>query len=582
MRCLLRKLLPPFPPNENEANPQKTISGFINEYLSPAWPLLALFLFVSLASAVIEASLMLAIGLAVDVLRGLQGASIPKDMLLAGTVLVIAVPALRAASGVLSSYVLAPNIEARSIWRAHQTVLLAKPTHFNESLPGRTAERVAEIGASMRLLAVQALDSLAFGIAYGVTTLALLAGMSTAFVPALLLWFCAYALLVARYAPRAALAGTEAAAARSAMVGRLADSYSNIETIKLFGGMPVEREYSRNYIGLRFEKLFRAQSLETRYDIALATINALLLLATATAGLSSWSDGSISLGETMAAIALAFRLSSMGNWFLNSASGLALTMGLIRDGMASVAVPSEEPGGQELPAISIGRGEIAIDSVRIVRRTDSVILGPFDIAIASGEKVGLCGPSGCGKSSLINALLRLDTLSRGRILVDGQQIDLYSVDSLRSQIAVAPQHIRLFHQTLRRNITYGVQDPDRPTLEVAIDRSGLRPLLQVGVNGQPAHHLDEDIGEDGANLSGGERQRVSLARALFKAAVRKCPIVILDEATSALDAETEGEIFDDLCSLPWRPTLIVVSHSDAVLKRMDRVIRLDVAPDLSR
>jgi ATP-binding cassette subfamily B multidrug efflux pump len=569
----LRSLLPPFP-DEREGAASSSIWVFIGQYLRPATLYLLLLLLLSLAAALVEAGLMRAIGAAVDQLGQSGSRHVPPAMVFIGVLLIAAAPALRAASGVLSSYVLAPNLEARSIWRAHEALLSSRLAAFDEALPGRVAERVAETGASIRSLAVQALDTLAFGITYGLATFVLLSGMSGAFAPALLVWFALYAMLVRRFIPRAADAGARAAAARSAMVGRLADTYAGILAVKLFNSVGLERALARGHVGERLERVFRNEALRTRYDIALALANAALMIAIASIGLAQWQGGSLSLGETTAALALAFRLSTMAGWFLASVSGLADTLGVIRDGIASVAQPREEADPPLFPPIRITRGDIDIRDVEVMRRADGVLLGPFALRIAPGEKVGLRGPSGCGKTTMVHALLRLQEVHAGRILIDGQDIARHSIASLRDQIAVAPQHVRLFHRSLRDNLTYGCPDAPAAALGTALELCGLRSLLTARAGRAGIHDLDEDIGEDGARLSGGERQRVSLARALLKAMVSRCPIVVLDEPTSSLDPDTAGTIMTELCALPWQPTLLVISHQPDLLQRLDRVVDL--------
>lgn len=569
----LRNLLPPFP-EDREGAASPSIWVFIGQYLRPASAYLLLLLLLSITAALVEAGLMRAIGAAVDQLSQSGSRYVPPAMVLIGVALIAAAPALRAASGVLSSYVLAPNLEARSIWRAHEALVSSRLAVFDEALPGRVAERVAEIGASIRSLAVQALDTLAFGITYGVATFLMLSGMSGVFAPALLVWFALYAILMRRFIPRAADAGARAASARSAMVGQLADTYAGILAVKLFNAIAPERELAREHVGERLERLFRNEVLRTRYDIALALANAALMVTIASIGLVQWQGGRLTLGETTAALALAFRLSTMAGWFLASVSGLADTLGVIRDGIASVAQPREEADPPRDPPIRVTRGGIDFRDVEVIRRSDGAILGPFTLSIAPGEKVALRGPSGCGKTTLVHALLRLQEIQAGRILIDGQDIAHHSIASLRDQIAVAPQHVRLFHRTLRENLTYGCPNPPAEALERAIDMCGLRNLLMDGHGRVGRRHLDEDAGEDGVKLSGGERQRISLARAVLKAIVRRCPIVVLDEPTSSLDQDTAQVIMAEIVMLPWKPTLLVISHQPDLIQRLDRIVDL--------
>jgi ATP-binding cassette subfamily B multidrug efflux pump len=565
------KVLPPFPDAVSAPAPQH-LGRFIAAYLRPAWLLLALLLVLSLAAAVVEAGLMRSIGASVDGLERSGAGEIPRGLFLVGAALIIATPTLRACSGIISSYILAPNLEARTIWQAHQSALSARLSEVQASLPGRIAGRVAEAGASIRALAVQALDSIAYGIAYGAAMVALMASMSAAFAAPLLVWFLIYGVLVARFIPRASMAGAAAAAAHSAMVGQLADSYANITNVKLFDGLPAERAVARVFVGRRLSTLFRAETLLTRYDIAIAALNASLLLAVAALGATYWRAGTLSVGDATAAITLSLRLAAMAGWFLNSAAGVFQTLGLLRDAMASVALEPEEETPPRLSPIRLSKGEIRFDALKLFRPSDGAILGPFDMTVAPGTQLGLSGPSGCGKSTMIGTILRFQTPLDGRILLDGQDISRHSIASIRQQIAVAPQHVRLFHRTIRENIAYGCTDASEQMIDEVIDLSGLRALADGARAGASCLGLDDDIGEDGAKLSGGERQRVSIARALLKANSRRCPVLILDEATSALDAVSEAAILDGMVTLSGRPTIIMVSHRPATLDRVDQVL----------
>jgi ATP-binding cassette subfamily B multidrug efflux pump len=562
----LRRLLPPFPA-PTSAPPPSRLSGLLAETLRPAAPWLLLVLALALAGALAEVALVGLLGRALDRL----GESRPEvGVLASGLALLVAVPLLRAAAALASAYILAPNLEARTMWTAHRRVLSASLEAVRATPPGRIAERVAELGAAVRTLAVQALDTAAFVLAYGAATILLLSGVTLVFAPLLLGWFLAVGLIVLRFVPRAARAGTEAAAARSAMVGQMADAYANILPIKLAGGLEEELQAARQAIGARTDTLFAAQALRARAVARLQAANALLLLAVAAIGFGGVLAGEVGAGAAAAALWLSLRLAGMAEMALGVAGGLFETAGLIRDAMRSACLPPEPQAQAAPPAprLAIPPAEVLrLEGLRFRRPADGALLGPFDASLARGESLGIAGPSGSGKSTLVGLLLGFGRPEAGSILLEGRDISGLPLSELRRRIAVAPQHVRLFRRSLAENLRHGCPEADDDALAQAIALAGLGPVVAE-------HGLAADVGEDGALLSGGERQRVLLARALLKVLRRDSPLLVLDEATSALDPASEAAVLSAILALPRPPAVVAVSHSAAVLRRMDRVLTL--------
>ncbi|WP_375330093.1 ABC transporter ATP-binding protein [Candidatus Tisiphia endosymbiont of Nemotelus uliginosus] len=197
-----------------------------------------------------------------------------------------------------------------------------------------------------------------------------------------------------------------------------------------------------------------------------------------------------------------------------------------------------------------------------------LIFKDMTFSISPGEKVGIVGHSGSGKSTLINLLLRYFKVANGQILIDGQNIDNVTQDSLRQNIAVIPQDTLLFHRTLMENIRYGNQE----ATEAEVIEASKKAHIHEFITTLPEEY-NTYVGERGIKLSGGQRQRVAIARAILKDA----PILILDEATSALDSQTERFIQDSLNFLiqDKRKTVLAIAHRLSTLKHMDRIIVLD-------
>jgi ATP-binding cassette, subfamily B, bacterial MsbA len=205
---------------------------------------------------------------------------------------------------------------------------------------------------------------------------------------------------------------------------------------------------------------------------------------------------------------------------------------------------------------------IEFDSVHFEYEPGDTVLDGISFTLPRGEVLAIVGPSGVGKSTLVNLLPRFYDVTAGHILIDGRDIRVFDLQSLRQQIAIVTQDVILFNDTIRANIAYG----DPAAGEDAIARAAKAALVDDFVVS-----YDAQIGERGLRLSGGERQRISIARAILKNA----PILILDEATSSLDAESEALVQQALQNLMEGRTTIVIAHRLSTVRRADRIIVLE-------
>jgi subfamily B ATP-binding cassette protein MsbA len=187
--------------------------------------------------------------------------------------------------------------------------------------------------------------------------------------------------------------------------------------------------------------------------------------------------------------------------------------------------------------------------------------------VRPGETVALVGASGGGKTTLVNLLPRFYSPDRGRILLDGHDIQDLTLDSLRSNIALVSQDVVLFNDSIYANIAYGRMGGvgEREVIEAA------EAAHALGFIRETPQGLNTPIGENGLRLSGGQRQRLAIARALLKNA----PLLILDEATSALDSESERQVQAALETLMRGRTTIVIAHRLSTIERADRIVVLE-------
>ena len=223
----------------------------------------------------------------------------------------------------------------------------------------------------------------------------------------------------------------------------------------------------------------------------------------------------------------------------------------------------DRPGAEPL---HVTRGEIKFENVSFSYDPDRPILKNVSFEVPAGKMVAIVGPSGAGKSTIARLLFRFYELTRGRILIDGQDIRDVTQDSLRAAIGMVPQDTVLFNDTIAYNIRYGKPGATEAELREAARLAQIHDFIVTLPQG-----YDSLVGERGLKLSGGEKQRVAIARTILKAP----PILMLDEATSALDSHTEKDIQDALERVARERTSLVIAHRLSTVVHADNIIVLD-------
>lgn len=225
--------------------------------------------------------------------------------------------------------------------------------------------------------------------------------------------------------------------------------------------------------------------------------------------------------------------------------------------------PAETEGTQELD-IASGEGGISFENV-VVRYPgkDEPALKDFNLDIHPGERVAIVGLSGSGKTTVINLLPRFVEPESGRVCIDGNDIRDYRLGSLRKKMAFVTQDVVIFDDTLRNNLTYGLDNVTDEQLKEAIEAASLTDMIAELPEG-----LETRTGEGGSLFSGGQKQRISIARAFL----RKAPILIMDEATSALDSKTERHVAEAMDRLRSGRTCIIVAHRLSTIAGVDRIV----------
>ena len=199
--------------------------------------------------------------------------------------------------------------------------------------------------------------------------------------------------------------------------------------------------------------------------------------------------------------------------------------------------------------------------------SDRLVLDDISFAIDPGQMVALVGRSGSGKSTLASLIPRFYPHTNGQILIDGVDVEDYTLRNLRSHIALVTQQTSLFNDTVANNIAYGdLAGAPRAQIEQASEAAYAREFVD-----QLPAGFDTLVGENGVLLSGGQRQRLAIARAILKDA----PILILDEATSALDTESERHIQNALDHVMANRTTLVIAHRLSTIEKADAIMVMD-------
>lgn len=212
------------------------------------------------------------------------------------------------------------------------------------------------------------------------------------------------------------------------------------------------------------------------------------------------------------------------------------------------------------------KGHYQVQNVDFKYRTGDMVLNQLNLEILPGQTVGIVGSTGAGKSSMIKLLMRMYDVTKGNILLDGEDIRNYSLESLAQATGFVSQDVYLFHGTVKENISYGSFD----ATDEEIQQAAILAEAHEFISELPEDY-DTVVGERGIKLSGGQRQRISLARAILK----NPPILILDEATSAVDNETEAAIQRSLTKIAENRTTIVIAHRLSTVRNANTIFVLD-------
>ncbi len=568
-------LIDPYCDYPQTDTPPRKLWPFMRDYAQPFKKVFWVTGILSVLIAALEVWLIAYMGRIVDMLTGREPGEVwarfGLELILVAVFILTIRPALHIAQIALLNNSIIPNFGTLVRWRAHKHVLRQSVGWFEEDFAGRIANRIMQTPPAAGEVVFQMFDAIAFAIAYLIGAVILLGDADPRLIIPMMAWLLPYLVLLRWVVLRIGPASEAASNARSAVTGRVVDSYTNIHSVKMFAHHDRELAYAKDVIEEARRTFFAEMRLYTVMDLALMLLNGVLIVGVVGWAIWLWFGGTATVGVVAAATALALRLNAMSGWIMWAVSNFFRNLGVVAEGMQTIAQPVtlvDKPGAVEL-ARGLGRIELRDLSHHYGR--DMGGLDQINLVVEPGQKVGLVGRSGAGKTTLVKLLLRFYDAEGGQILVDGQDIARVTQDSLRRQIGMVQQDSALLHRSVRDNILYGDPSADETRMQAAATKAEAHDFVLGLEDSDGRKGYDARVGERGVKLSGGQRQRIALARVILKDA----PILVLDEATSALDSEVEAAIQETLYGMMEGKTVIAIAHRLSTIARMDRIIVMD-------
>ena len=466
----------------------------------------------------------------------------------------------------------AGRISTRVLFRMRQEFfehLHRLPLGFVERAPsGEALTRIGRDLGEIQSVAVGALLSFAVSLLSVVGTVLLLASLDSRLLLASSIVLPFALLLTRRFRPLVIDRTQRVRRRNEAIASNLVESLLGMRWVR---AMARERRAARRFVRLQAElsrdvmSMIRVGTAGAELPRGLLALSSVLVFAY---GGSMVMDGRLGLGALLAFGLLQARVFGP----LQGLFGLWLQLQRARVSMDRIFgwLEIEEPRLEAEDAVDPGRiaGNIRFEGLSHAWEPGRPALGPIDLEIPAGKRIGIIGPSGCGKSTLVALLFRLVRPTAGKILVDGRDLFGLRRRDLNRQMALVAQEPFLFHASIRDNVRIGDPEAPPPRFAEAIRIAGLDELAAP-----LPHGLDTVVGERGTALSGGEKQRITVARAL----VADPRILVLDEATSNLDVAADARLRRALDESSVGRTTIVISHRAETLSGCDAIFDLPSA-----
>jgi ATP-binding cassette subfamily B protein/subfamily B ATP-binding cassette protein MsbA len=348
--------------------------------------------------------------------------------------------------------------------------------------------------------------------------------------------------------------------------GRVGETFSGIRVVRAFGREIRElAEYLTGRHSILRKELFahrREMFLWTSWGLLLGIVNVVIVWYGGHLHLA----GSATIGDIMAFQWFTFLLLNPVWSIVNSFSELQRSLAAMERVFEVLAMESDKPDRPGAVDAPTAVSEIRFDDVEFEYREGQPVVRDFNVVVAGGSVVALVGRSGAGKTTVTDLVARFHDPTRGRILLNGQDIREFRLRTYRDLLAIVQQDTFLFDGSVRDNIAYGRHDASQEEVEDAARRANAHEFID-----RLPDKYETFIGERGVKLSGGQQQRLAIARAILA----RPEILILDEATSNLDTESEQLIQASMAELLKGRTTFVIAHRLSTIRRADLILLLE-------
>jgi ATP-binding cassette subfamily B protein len=370
--------------------------------------------------------------------------------------------------------------------------------------------------------------------------------------------------------------GTPARAASSASVDAnavLTDSILNYETVKCFGAeAQLYRRFDDALIKTedQWKQLYRCKMDN---GLIVAVIFALSLGLSAYVAARGVQKGTMSIGEFVLVNAYVLQINQPLEMIGFAFRDIAQSMAFIEKMCDLLGQRREVDIIDRRSSLPTGPPDLVFERVSYSYHADRCVLKDVGFVVPSGKTVAVVGVSGSGKSSLVRLLVRLVEPNEGRIYLNGVPLSKIPLSALRNAVAVVPQDIALFNDSIAYNIGFGKQDSTEAEIVTAAKVAHIHDFI-IGL----PDGYQTQVGERGLKLSGGEKQRVAIARA----AIKKPSIFVFDEATSSLDSKTERAILHDLKRITNKTTTLIIAHRLSTVVHAAQIVVLEQGSVIER
>jgi ATP-binding cassette subfamily B protein/subfamily B ATP-binding cassette protein MsbA len=348
--------------------------------------------------------------------------------------------------------------------------------------------------------------------------------------------------------------------------GRAGETFSGIRVVRAFRREVRELlDYMRGRHTVLRKELFahrREMVLWTSWGLLLGIVNVVIVWY----GGHLFVQGRATIGDIMAFQWYTFLLLNPVWSIVNSFSELQRSLAAMERVFEVLAMPDDKPDRPDAVDAPTHVEEIRFEGVEFEYRPDTPVVRDFSVAVPHGAVVALVGRSGAGKTTVTDLVARFHDPSRGRILLNGQDLREFRLASYRRLLAVVQQDVFLFDGSVRDNIAYGRHDDTDSDVEDAARRANAHEFIVRLPDG-----YETFVGERGVKLSGGQQQRLAIARAILA----RPEILILDEATSNLDTESEQLIQESMADLLAGRTTFMIAHRLSTIRKADMILLME-------